>query len=358
MSMPIDLLLDECLDQIRQGQSLESCLAAHPREAEALRPLLETAAALDTVTVQRSSEAAFHQGRERMIAAVEQEFPAQAVSGSAFSRYSVRILTWITGKDNVDMKLATRLAMAVVLVLALVVVAGLGTTAVSASNALPGDALYPVKTSAQNVQLMFTWNAEARQALESHFQEEYRNDVRTLMQDGRQAQVRFVGTLDAVDNNLWVVGGLPVSVDQATTLSGNLQPGDVVLVEAVVQKDGSILASHLSLDGSAGRHPEDLPATPVNTPALTPAPTLLPTLFLSTMAPEHHEDDPEHVAPLATPQPSLSPEHPEYEPEHEMEHASTLAPTAAPEHHDDGATGGHDSGHDATHDDSHDGEHD
>ena len=352
MNMPIDQLLDECLDQIHQGKSLESCLADHPQEAESLRPLLETAAALRTATVQHSPRKAFLQGQARMFAVIDQEFPQKPVSESAFSRYSVRILTWITGKETIDMKLATRLTIAFILVL--VVIAGLGTTAVSASNALPGDLLYPLKASAQNAQLMLTWDAQARQALEQHFQEEYRHDVRTLMQDGRQAPVRFVGTLDAMNNNVWVIGGLPVTVDPSTHITGNLQLGDLVQVEAAVQKDGSILASSLALN-SAGHHPEVQPMTPAHTPDHTP---------MHTAEPEHQQDDREHAAPTATALPTHTMERHDDLPATPAPTASTIHPTE-PVHHDDGGScttcggtsGGSSGGHDGGHDDGHDGGH-
>jgi hypothetical protein len=352
MNMPIDQLLDECLDQIHQGQSLESCLADHPQEAENLRPLLETAAALRTATVQHSTRRAFLQGQARMFAAIDREFPQKPVSEGAFSRYSVRILTWITGKETIDMKLATRLTVAFILVL--VVIAGLGTTAVSARNALPGDLLYSLKASAQNAQLMLTWDAQARQALEQHFQEEYRHEVHMLMQDGRQAPVRFVGKLDAMNNNLWVVGGLPVTVDPATKITGNLQLGDLVQVEAAVQKDGSILVSSLALS-SAGHHPEEQHMTPAHTPEHTP---------MHTAEPEHTQDNREHAVPKATALPTQTLER-------SADRSATPAPTASPIHHtepvhqdnggsctncggpSDGSSGGHDGGHEDKHDSGH-----
>jgi len=314
MNMLIDQLLDECLDRIRNGESLESCLEAHPQQAEVLYPLLATATGLQTASIQRSSNAAFLQGRDRMFSTVSQVFPATPVSANAFSRYSVRILTWITGKENIDMKLAVRLTIAFILVLA--VIAGLGTTAVSASNALPGDALYPLKASAQHARLILTWDKDARIALEHHFQEEYRNDVRMLMQDGRQVNVRFEGTLDAIEQNLWVIGGLPVSVNPATVISGEIKLGDIVAVEAAVQKDGSILASSLALYEASVHHTNDFSQ-------MTPEHN-----FMHTAELPEHRGNPKHQSPSSTPRPTQERYH----------HITpTLAPsiTAAPMYHQD-----------------------
>jgi hypothetical protein len=288
MSISIDLILDECLEQIRQGESLESCLAAHPQQEEWLRPLLETASAVRTAAFQRAPETAVQKGRERMFAMIDQEFPQQPVSENALSRYTVRLPTWITGKENIDMKLVTRFVIAFALVL--VVIASLGTTAVSASSALPGDLLYPLKTSAQNAQLILTWDTQARQALEQHFQEEYRNDVRALLSQGRQVQVRFAGTLDAIDGSRWIIGGLPVSIDPATASSSSFQLGDVILVEATVQKDGSILASHLALSNEDPRSGNSA-VTPEHTPTDTAEPEHTP---MHTAEPEHTQEDQMH----------------------------------------------------------------
>jgi hypothetical protein len=293
MSTSIDLILDECLDQIRQGESLESCLAAHPQQEEMLRPLLETAAAMRTAAYQRSSEMVLQKGRERMFAMIDQEYPKQPVSENTLSRYTVQLLTWITGKENIDMKLVTRFAIAFALVL--VVIASLGTTAVSASSALPGDLLYPIKTSAQDAQLLLTWDAQARQALEQHFQEEYRNDVRTLLSQGRQVQIRFSGTLDAMDGSHWIIGGLPVSIDPAAAITGNFQLGDMLLVEATVQKDGSILASHLGMNDAAP-HSGNLMITPDHTPMHTAEPEHTQENQMHSSATEMHASEPgEHM---------------------------------------------------------------
>ncbi|MBM4389421.1 MAG: hypothetical protein FJ088_16920, partial [Deltaproteobacteria bacterium] len=36
-------ILNECLEALARGQSIETCLEKHPEQAAALRPLLETA---------------------------------------------------------------------------------------------------------------------------------------------------------------------------------------------------------------------------------------------------------------------------------------------------------------------------
>ena len=95
------------------GKAWKAAWTAHPQEASELRPLLEAAASLRSVPVQHASSAAFQKGRECMFAAIDQEFPREAVSKNSLSRYTVQIITWITGKENIDMKLVTRFAVAI-----------------------------------------------------------------------------------------------------------------------------------------------------------------------------------------------------------------------------------------------------
>ena len=41
MAKGFDRTLDECVERMLRGESIEQCLAAHPEKAEELRPLLE-----------------------------------------------------------------------------------------------------------------------------------------------------------------------------------------------------------------------------------------------------------------------------------------------------------------------------
>jgi hypothetical protein len=252
---PIEILLDECLRRMEQGERLEDCLAAYPQQQAALRPLLEAAAAVRAIPAPVAPAAAFEKGRAQMFAAFDQEFLAPPVSKSTLSRYTEQIIAWITGKENLDMNLIKRLAIALTIVM--VVLAGLGTTAVSASNALPGDLLYPLKASAQSAQLMFTFDQHAREELQHHFEAETRDDVRTLMNTQRPASVNFIGVLEQIDGDTWTIGGLPVTVDATSALNGTPAIGNRVHVLATVQADGSILARRVIVaPPDAGKKPD------------------------------------------------------------------------------------------------------
>ena len=56
-------ILDECLNDLNRGVSVEACLARHPEHAAALAPLLQTAAGLRNVPESVMSDAGFERGR-------------------------------------------------------------------------------------------------------------------------------------------------------------------------------------------------------------------------------------------------------------------------------------------------------
>ncbi|MGH2521806.1 MAG: DUF5666 domain-containing protein [Anaerolineales bacterium] len=58
-------------------------------------------------------------------------------------------------------------------------------------------------------------------------------------------EVRFEGTLEAINGSTWVVGGQAVAVTGSTEIRNNPQIGDQVEVRALRQGDGSLLATRI-----------------------------------------------------------------------------------------------------------------
>lgn len=67
MSREFDRILDECLDRLSRGASVEECLAAHPERAEELRPLLLSAREMMVAGAAVPRSAAKIAGRERLL---------------------------------------------------------------------------------------------------------------------------------------------------------------------------------------------------------------------------------------------------------------------------------------------------
>ena len=64
MKSDFELLLEECLAQIRNGITLEECLSAHPAQAKKLRPLLETAIQVSRIPIPQAQPEAIAEHRD------------------------------------------------------------------------------------------------------------------------------------------------------------------------------------------------------------------------------------------------------------------------------------------------------
>lgn len=135
--------LDQCLERMAQGATVEQCLALHQDLAQDLRPLLETALDLRTALSADPSQSARAAGRMRL-----QEAMARAPSARPaplFMRGPWR-------------------AVAVACSLVLVVFLG-GFTVVRASgDTTPGDTLYPVKRSVERIRLNWPFQSSESKA--------------------------------------------------------------------------------------------------------------------------------------------------------------------------------------------------
>lgn len=126
-------ILDECLDRLASGETLEQCLQSYPEQAAQLEPLLQMAQAV----VKASA------------ILPRAEFKARA-------RYEFRsaLQAEATKRRRPLFSLGRRWSVAL-MVVSILLLAG-GGTAVAASNSMPDSPLYPVKLAAEQVQLTLT----------------------------------------------------------------------------------------------------------------------------------------------------------------------------------------------------------
>ncbi len=190
------------------------------------------------------------------------------------------------------MKFALRLALDVVIIVA---VAGAFTINASAST-LPGDTLYGVKQTWEEVRLSLTTNDQARQQLQAQFEAEHRAEVQKLIQLQRPAMVEFMGTLEQMGTDTWVVSGLQVNMLSGTIVQGTPSIGQPVWIRASVQSDGQLVAlevhvaySNSPASGPGGTYGNPTQATVTPWPAYqgTPMPGSMPW---STMMPNYYND--------------------------------------------------------------------
>lgn len=251
MNAEFEATLIECLSALDAGESIEQLLARFPAESAELRPILMTAAALPAFRME-PSEAQKIASRKTFL------------SRAAELRKSTTRRRFVFGA-------MPRLASALVASLVLVVVLGGGAVAASGS-ALPGDPLYSLKRTVENVRLALTLDSANRSALQDQFDQARRLEANALLDAGRETEVEFSGPIESIQPNSWVVAGLVVRINAATQIVGQPQNDRLARVRGVTGLNG-LTASFITIEGGDDQTPTPLPtSTPPVLPTSTPTP--------------------------------------------------------------------------------------
>lgn len=222
-------ILEQCLNEIEQGADVDTVLFRYPEYADELRPILEASVKAKSLAVPGPSTDAVRRNRAKVMqrAAELREAKVKPVSSRV----------WFTS--------LRRLAVTLTVVVTLFV-SGTGLVGASA-NTLPGDNLYPVKRTWEDVLVLLTFNSQARQQLEFEHENERLEELNELFTEGRTAKVDFAGYVTRQSGTEWRVSGIPVMISAQTVLP--LEPvtvGDTVRVSGVTQMDGTVLAGQVA----------------------------------------------------------------------------------------------------------------
>ncbi len=287
MDTQLEAKLIECLDALAQGDSIEYILARYPQEAAQLRPLLETAAGLPTLRME-PSEAAKMQSRQKFMAQAEMLRRATRRKAMGF------LPRFATG------------------FIAVVLVAGaLGTGAVAASgSALPGDPLYGLKRTVEDVRLQSAASSAQRLALQREFEQRRLQETDELLNAGREGEVEFTGTIEVIQPNAWIVSGLVVQLGANTQIAGTPQLNRVAQVRGATSPKG-LLASSILVEAASGPEATATPEVNEKSPlTATPEPTQ-PAEATEAPAPTTTRITPQATSsaqPTVTPRPQATPE--------------------------------------------------
>ncbi|MBL8165164.1 MAG: LysM peptidoglycan-binding domain-containing protein [Anaerolineae bacterium] len=237
-----DLLnaFNDCIDRLGAGQSIEDCLRAYPQFAAALRPMLEAGALVQRM---RTTPTEIQVAQERVRARYQQAVRANP------RRYR---------------PVLPRFANLAAALLLFFVIAGSG-GALSQSS-LPGDALYGVKRLTEQVGAIFDPSPAYLKDLEQRRVDE----VSSLLELGRPADIVFQGEVTRVDGDVWVIAMLPVQTSADTPGQEGLSIGARVEVEGYTTSTNTLIARRITLLEA----PPLPPATPTNTMTMTLSPTV------------------------------------------------------------------------------------
>ena len=158
-------ILDECLTAVKQGESLEACLARYPRHAEELRAHLRLA--------QRIVLTPPHQPRPAAQDMAWHQFRAQAQDKRLGRRPRVSInVSWLR-------------PLTVAAAVALAVLGAAGGTVYASQNALPDSPLYRVKLVSEDARVWFTFNDNSKAELLLDQSSERTNEIMEMLRDGK-----------------------------------------------------------------------------------------------------------------------------------------------------------------------------
>lgn len=223
-------VLELCLQEIEQGADIDTVLFHYPDFADELRPILEASLDAKSMAAPAPSAEVVRRNRAKVLQQAAQMREARVKS-------SQRI--WFASLRRVTVTLTVVAALFVS-----------GTNLVrAASTTLPGDNLYPVKRTWEDVLLLFTFNLQEREALEVEHENERLHEVRELFAEGRSEDVEFGGLVTSQNGNEWVVSpGITVLVSTQTELrAGPIFVGSAVRVEGETRSDGMVLAERIEV---------------------------------------------------------------------------------------------------------------
>lgn len=230
--------LEICLQDIEQGADIETALFRYPDLADELRPILETSVNARKMAVPAPSNEVVQRNRAKVLQHAAQMREVKVNSSQRIWFASFR-------------RLAVTLAVLAVLFIS-------GTSLVrAASTTLPGDNLYPVKRTWEDVLLAFTFNVQQRDALEVEHENERLHELQELFAEGRSAEVDFAGSVTKQNGNEWIVSNVPVMVSAQTEIrGGSITIGSAVRVKGKTQGNGVVSAERIELLPAGAKLPD------------------------------------------------------------------------------------------------------
>lgn len=165
-------MLNECLERVFKGESIETCLNAYPEQASRLEPLLRI-----SLTLMQSSAAIQPDAEYRARAQYQLQAMFYAKHEKAEKR--ARIPVW-----------RSKWAMAMTTVV-VILLAGVGAVAASA-NALPDDALYPVKLAAEQVRVTLAFSDVDEARLHLQFAERRADEMTEMARQSKGDKISML----------------------------------------------------------------------------------------------------------------------------------------------------------------------
>ena len=235
MRRGLENALDECLAYLKKGKSLEECLQRFPKQRDELEPLLRVSLEVRKAFQRPApSQQALARAKIRFMAEVSRRGSQQTpVKRARWFNWGVR--------TPLSRGLATA---ALTLVLILGILSG---GSITSANSLPGDPLYGVKRVSERVRLFLTLGADNRADLQDRYDEIRIEEVKQVIEQKREVDVRFAGVVDSVEGDTIIVGGISINLPPDATAGERPVIGAEVQVVARTQDDGVVMLTSLDV---------------------------------------------------------------------------------------------------------------
>ena len=224
--------LEVCLNALETDADLGAVLKRFPDLQDELRPLLETAQKARTLAISEVPDKTLRGGKMHVLGRAAELRKAAPNPRRRWSMFAFP-------------RLATSLAIALIFLLS-------GTGLVSASSgALPGDGLYPVKRTWEDVRLMLVVNPAGREHLEDQYEQERLHEVDELLVEKRHETITFTGMVTNQIGDQWRVSGIDVQITPLSRLPlVPVEVGASIMVKGRTNAQGFVEAERVTFSGS------------------------------------------------------------------------------------------------------------
>jgi hypothetical protein len=231
-------VLEQCLVEIEQGADVDTVLFRYPEYADELRPILEASVKAKEMSAPEPSADVVRRNRARVLQHAAEMREGMVKPAPRFWFASLR-----------------RLAVTVTVIL-MMLVSSTGLVR-AASNTIPGDNLYPVKRTWEDIILLFTFNPQEREQLEFEHENERLEELTELFTEGRSVPVDFAGYVSRRSATEWRVSGITVVFSAQTEMPNQpVTVGDAVRIIGHTQSEKTVLAERIELLPSGSKLPE------------------------------------------------------------------------------------------------------
>lgn len=222
-------VLEECIRALESGADIQTLLADHPQVAAELEPILRTVIQAQSLGLPSVPAQAVNRGR------------AQVIKRAAEMREAA-----VAGQNRTNP--LWRYAVAFMIVV-FFLMGGNGLLRASAES-LPGEPLYSLKRTWEDVRLLAARSPANRDSLEADFDRERLQEVAALLAQGRTESVAFHGILNSREGDSWLVSDIPVRVTPLTQLPEEpVLLGSRLVVVGFSGPDGFVEAQFIGFAG-------------------------------------------------------------------------------------------------------------